>query len=57
MTEKDKDLINKAFELRASEWDLVSKLEEQAESDEAKKILHNREMYLYHKEEYISGLL
>ena len=57
LSEKDRALISKSFDLYDTEWDLVSKLESQAESDEARRILHNRQMHLYHKEEQSSGLL
>lgn len=57
MSDHDKELISKAFDLCDTEWDLVSKLESQAESEEAKQMLHNRQMHLYHKEEQSSGLL
>lgn len=57
LSEKDRALISKSFDLCDTEWDLVSKLESQAESEESKKMLHNRQMHLYHKEEQSSGLL
>jgi hypothetical protein len=57
MTEKDNELIDSAAKLKAIDWSLVSALEEQAESDEAKRILHNRQVFLYRKEEYSAGLL
>lgn len=55
MSEKDRDLIKQG--IIAEEWQDVSPLEEQAESDEAKKILHARKMHLYHREEHFAGIL
>ena len=58
MTELDIRLIKKAFEYTdGSDWDLISALIDQAESDQARQILHNRKMDLYHKEEAFAGLL
>lgn len=54
-TVNDQELIKQAE--NSQEWDDVSKLEKQAESDEAKEILHNRKMDLFHKEEYFAGVL
>jgi len=56
LSEKDKALISKSFDLCDTEWDLVSALESQAESEEAKRMLHNRQMHLYYKEEQSAGL-
>ena len=55
MTEKDKELIEEGN--KSGCWYAVHKLEEQAESEEAKEILHSRSSYLYHSEEYENGLL
>jgi hypothetical protein len=55
MTEKDKELVEKG--LSSDCWYAVWKLEEQAESEEAKKILHDRSTHLYHCEEFDAGLL
>ncbi len=58
MTEKDILLIKKAFEyFDGSDWIHISELEDQAESDQAKQVLHNRKMDLYRKEEGFAGLL
>lgn len=57
MTEKDLRLIKQAFEyFDGSDWDLVSRLMDQAESDQARQILKDRRSYLYRKEEQFSGL-
>lgn len=55
MSERDLELVKLAFE--TDEWNDVSKLEKQAESDEAKIILKNRAVDLYHREEAFAGLL
>ena len=54
MNENDIRLIKASFE--TSEWNEIKPLEEQAESEECKRILHNRKMHLYHREEAFSGL-
>lgn len=55
MTEKDIRLIKQSFE--TSEWDLIKDLEDQAESDEAKLILHDRKVHLYRREEQFANQL
>lgn len=55
MSEKDSELINLAYQ--TTEWDEIEKLEDQAESENAKQILHSREIYLYHREEGSAGLI
>ena len=55
MTENDLRLIKKCYELR--DWDLVADLEEQADSEECKRILKDRRMRLYHNEEFSAGIL
>lgn len=57
MTEKDLRLIKQAFEyFDGSEWDLITPLMDQAETDQARRKLKDRRSYLYHKEETFSGL-
>jgi len=57
MTEKDLRLIKQAFEyFDGSDWDLISNLMDQAESDQARQILKDRRSYLYRKEEQFAGL-
>lgn len=41
MTEKDKELIARAKALHWSEWHLVADMEEQADTEEARAILHD----------------
>ena len=50
MTTKDKELIERANKLHWSEWDKIN--EDEAETPEAKEILHRIMMTLYHREEY-----
>lgn len=57
MTQRDKQLIDKASHLHAVDWFMVVDMEKEAESDEAKQILHDRATHLYHVEEYYAGLL
>lgn len=49
MTTKDKELIEIANNLHWSEWDMIN--EDKAETPEAKKILHDIAVRLYHLEE------
>lgn len=57
MTEKDLRLIKKAFEIfDGSDWNLIKELEDQAETEETRLILHDRKVHLYRKEEQFSGL-
>lgn len=52
MSKHDQDLIDKALSYTdGSDWNMIESLEKQAESTEAKKILHNHKTTLYHKEE------
>lgn len=55
MNQKDRELIKKS--ILTDDWGMISPLEEQAESDEAKQILHDRKMHLYRKEEAFADQL
>lgn len=55
MKEKDRELIRKSFE--TDDWGIVHNYKEEAESAEAKQILHDRMVHLYRKEEAFAGLL
>lgn len=57
MTAKDIVLIEEANRYSYTEWYKVCELEEQAESEEARKKLHNISTSLYHTEEYYAGML
>ena len=50
MTTKDKELIERANNLHYTEWNMIN--EDEAETPEAKEILHRIMMNLYHREEY-----
>ena len=52
MTEKDKRLIEDARHLS---WDMIN--EDEAETEEGRKILHKMIMDGYHKEEELAGIL
>lgn len=55
MTEADILIIKQSFE--TSEWQDIKPLEDQAESKQCKRILHNRKMQLYHREEQLADQL
>lgn len=57
MTQKDSKLIEAANKVHYIDWCKVSDMEKEAESDEAKRILHNIASSLYHQEEWSVGLL
>ena len=60
MTEKDKALIEEAKQIEKRDgwayWEIWP-LEEQAESKEAKRFLHNMATTLYHREEAAEGMI
>lgn len=56
-SEKDKQLIEAAFEINYTRWYEIENLIEQAESEETKRILKSRMVSLYHREEASAGLL
>lgn len=56
-SEKDKQLIEEAFEINYTRWYEIESLIEQAESEETKRILKSRMVSLYHREEASAGLL
>lgn len=55
MNQKDRELIRRSILI--DDWGMISPLEEEAESDEAKKILHDRMVHLYRKEEAFADQL
>lgn len=55
MTEKDKELIKKARQTYYIDWHKVREMEEQADTEEAREILHSITRLLYLKEEYYAG--
>ena len=55
MSENDLRLIKASFE--TSEWNEIKELEDKADSDQCKRILHNRKMDLYHREEQFADQL
>lgn len=57
MTEKDKRLIEEARNVSYTEWYLVGDMMKEADTEEAKKILHSIESSKYHTEEYYAGCL
>ena len=58
MTEKDLQLIEQASKYTdGSDWNRIDELINQAESDQARKILKERRSFLYHKEEGFAGVI
>lgn len=57
MTQKDLQLIEEAKKLSYIDWYAVSKMEDEAETQQAKEILHSITMRLYHLEEAACGCL
>ena len=57
MTEKDKKLIEEAYELvkRSDGWIFID--ENEADTEEARDKLHTIAMVAYHREEYSAGCL
>jgi hypothetical protein len=55
LSDADKALLEKSLE--TDDWSIVSNYEKQAESEEAREVLHNRKMTLYHREELFAGIL
>ena len=55
LTQTDRDLIEKAK--KCTEWYDASRMEDRAESNEAKEILHNITMRLYRADEWLAGTL
>lgn len=56
MSEKDKQLINKAWSTSSIDWYSINELIEQAESNECKESLKTIKHRKYHQEEYHCGL-
>lgn len=56
MNERDKRLINTAWNVSCSRWYEINSLIEEAESTEAKEKLTTIRNYKYHIEEYTNGL-
>lgn len=57
MTEKDKKLIARARKLSYTQHYEIDRLQDEAESEEAKRILRQIEITLYHQEEFHAGCL
>lgn len=55
ISEKGKDLINKARAIHYTRWYEIDYLIEQAESEEIKRILKNIQLHKYHLEESSDG--
>lgn len=57
MTEKDKELIKKAWDINFIEWSHIDAFIEQADSSEAKEKLRSIRSFKYHMEEASCGTL
>jgi len=57
MTDKDKQLIEKANHLDCTDWHKCKYLVAEAESEEAKQLINDQGTRLYHKEESFADLL
>ena len=55
LSETDKALLNRSSE--SNDWSEVSDYKKKAESEQAKKIIHNRKIELYRKEESFANQL
>ena len=54
---KDKELLKKAWDIHYTRWYEIESLIEQAESEETKRTLKNIQVHKYHKEEASAGVL
>lgn len=57
MTEKDKELIKKAWNTDYIYWSNIDALMEQADTEEAKEKLKSIRSFKYHQEEAFAGTL
>lgn len=57
MTEKDKKLIKKAWDIDYIYWSAIDELMEQADTEEAKEQLKSIRRFKYHQEEAFAGTL
>ena len=57
MTMKDRELVKRARALSWHDWPLVADMEEQAESAEARQMLHSIVVAGYHREEASAGMI
>lgn len=57
MTEKDRELIKKAWEIDYIYWGYIDELMEQADTEEAKEQLKSIRSFKYHQEEAFAGTL
>lgn len=55
MTDKDKKLVEKARKISYTEWGYIDSLIEEADTEEAKRLLHSIQGYKYRIEEYKSN--
>lgn len=56
MSEQDKRLIEEAEALPYTQWERISNLKAQCESEEAREKLHEIMVSKYHRDEYLHNL-
>ena len=57
MTDKDRKLLNEAFNLPYIDWGKIDAMIEMADSEETKESLRSIQSSKYHREEYSAGVL
>jgi len=57
ISDKDKKLLQKAWELSYTKWYLIDRLIEMADSEETRESLRAIQSSKYRKEEYSAGVL
>jgi hypothetical protein len=57
LSEEDQDLLFEADQVHYTDWPKVAGMEDEAESEEAKKYLHDLAVSLYRQEEASCGCL
>lgn len=57
MTEKDKKLIKKAWDIDYIYWSTIDEFMEQADTEEAREQLKSIRSFKYHQEEAFAGTL
>lgn len=56
-TQKDWERIEEAKKLHYIDWGRAADLEDEAESEYARRVIHDIRTYLYHMEEASAGML
>lgn len=56
MTANDRELISRAWRTTPAQWDEISRLEEHADSDQAKEQLRGIMVHKHHLDEHFAGM-